>query len=199
MMMRKLISLLFILALSACATSNQQVKYYSLTLNSDSQTVAAVENSDKALIIIDPILLADFLRQRGMVMQLGNYEIITANYHQWAGPLDKSIAELLRQTLNNKSSHYHFETRQGQWSKNRILNLKLDFEKFHATDHSTVIIAGRYWLYQQDKPHSVTREFSISDTLNRDGYLHSVEKLEQALEKLADQILETLTGPVDLS
>ena len=188
-----LFPIFIVLALSACASSGKQVKYYSLTLNSEYQSSDHTNRvgTDKHHIVVDPIHLAKFLRQDGLVMQIGEHEIVTANYHRWAEPLEDAISKLLVQELNAKSNSYQFGRMVGQWNQNAILNLRLEFDKFHATDNAQIVASGRYWFYEKNKFLGVDQSFDISIGLTRDGYLHAVEKLEQVIGKLSEQIIDS--------
>lgn len=192
---RNLLCIFIVLVLFACASSNKQVKYYSLTLNSDHQSLAVANNqanTEQTHVIVEPIRLANFLRQEGLVLQVGDHEIVTANYHRWAEPLEEAIAKLVTHELNNKSNHYQFARRIGQWNQNATLQLRFEFDKFHATDNAKIVASGRYWLYEKNNTLRVDHAFNVSSSLTRDGYLHAVEKLEQAIGKLSDQIIISL-------
>ena len=174
----------------AC-TSVEPVKYYSLALNTDHKAPNNNNQStiDKPRVVVGPVHLAIFLRQEGIVMQIGEHEIYTASYHSWAEPLDEAIAKLLVQQLNKKSKSYQFERMMGRWNQNAEFDLRLDFEQFHATDDAKIYVSGRYWFYKKDKILKIDKTFNISEKLTHDGYLHSVEKLKQAMDKLSDKII----------
>jgi uncharacterized protein len=192
-----LLYVLIVLLLFACASSNKQVKYYSLTLNNEYPSLATIHqantaNTKQPRVVVGPIHLARFLRQDGLVIQIGEHEIVTANYHRWAEPLEEAIAKLLVQELNSKSDYYQFARMAGQWDQNATLHLRLEFDKFHATDNAKIVASGRYWLHEQNKALRMGQTFNVSNHLTRDGYLHAVEKLEQAIGKLSDQIIASL-------
>ncbi len=192
---RNLFYIITVLILVACASSSKQVKYYSLTLNSDYQSPTIANNQGNTAqihVMVEPIRLANFLRQEGLVLQIGEHEIVIANYHRWAEPLEEAIAKLLVYELNNKSDQYQFARRIGQWHEDATLHLRFEFDKFHATDNAKVVTSGRYWLYEKNKALKVDHTFNVSNGLTRDGYLHAVEKLEQAVGTLSDQIIISL-------
>ncbi len=194
----KIIKVLFpifiVLALSGCASSDKQVKYYSLTLNSEYQSSDHTSRvgTNKPHVVVAPIHLAKFLRQDRLVMQIGEHEIVTAYYHRWAEPLEDAISKLLVQELNAKSNSYQFGRMVGQWNQNTTFNLKLEFDKFHATDNAQIVASGRYWFHEKNKFLGVDQSFVISIDLTRDGYLHAVEKKEQVIGELSEQIIESI-------
>ncbi len=182
---KALLIALSIISLFSCASSPADVKYYSLSLTSSHN----VEHKNKKYVVIEPIHLAAFLQQDGLVMQMGEHEIYTASYHRWAEPLDEAIGRLLTQELNTLSSHYYFETSEAQWHKKAKYHLRLNFSRFQATDHATVSVAGHYGVYLKGSVLKFDQTFLISDKLKKDGYLYSVEKLKQAVHQLATQII----------
>ena len=193
--MKSLLYIFIVLILFACASSSKQVKYYSLTLNSDYQSLPTAnhqDNTEHTHVIVEPVRLANFLRQEGLVLQIGEHEIVTANYHRWAEPLDEAITKLLAHELNNKSDHYQFARKMGAWNQNAALHLRFEFDKFHATDNAKIVASGRYWLYEKNKTLKMEHAFSVSSHLTRDGYLHAVEKLEQSIGQLSDQTIVSL-------
>jgi uncharacterized protein len=191
-----LIVICITLNLFACASTKEKesVKYYSLGLNPEyiNQDIANQVDTNKSRVIVGPIQLAAFLRQKNMIMQIGDHEIYSANYHRWAEPLDEAIGKLLIQELNNRSEAYQFEKKMGYWNQNARYSLRLDFENFHASDNAETIVSGRYWFYGKEQTLKLDRLFNYADSLTRDGYLHSVEKLKQAIVTLADEIIESL-------
>tara|TARA_R110002073_G_scaffold200357_1_gene359467 strand:- start:425 stop:820 length:396 start_codon:yes stop_codon:yes gene_type:complete len=125
-------------------------------------------------------------------MQIDAHEIYTANYHRWAEPLDEGIAKLLVQVLNKKSDYYQFGRKLEPWKQNVDFYLRLEFEKFHATNSAQVVATGRYWFYTRDSLLKIDKPFNISINLTRNGYLHTVEKLKLAINKLSVEIMDSL-------
>ncbi len=191
--MRKIIGLLSILLLYGCSSATQGVRYYSLNLNQNSPAQENKKTTESGIkIIISTVGLAPFLRQQGLVLQQGNHEIVIANQHHWAEPVGQSIAKLLQSNLNYKSKKYYFERESRQWSEKPSIVLKLEFDRFHATDKSTVIVSGRYAIYSKDKKLVSNKQFLLSEKLSEDGYLHSVEMLEKSINKLSNKIINTI-------
>lgn len=181
--------------LQACASSpTDRVKYYSLSLNSSEVTHQSIKhvNQHASRIVVGPVQLPKFLRQDKLIMQVGTHEIYNANFHRWAEPLEESIAKVLVQTLNQDNTHFSFSRIFPQWRTSAKFNLKLEFEKFHATDNAEIVVSGRYWLYDDQSNLKIDQTFTITDTLTQDGYAHAVEKLQDALSQLSADISRTL-------
>lgn len=196
MIPRILFVCLFMSILSGCASSTEPVKFYSFSMGavegSDTTAVDSNINIDKTRIVVLPVQLPRFLRQDGLVMKIGEHEIYTANYHRWAEPLSVSIVSLLVKELNSKSRQYHFEKSVGRWNQGAQQSLRLEFDNFQATNNAKVSVSGRYWLYGKNEDVRLDKLFGLDETLQNDGYLHSIEQLEKAVKKLAANILESI-------
>lgn len=195
----KLVYSLFLIVciafLTSCTTTTEPAHYYSLSLlkNNQATTISTRQNQQLPKIAIGPIHLSSFLRQEGLVMQLGEHQLYTANYHLWAEPLEEAINKRLVNQLNQLNKDYHFVLANHHWNNNILFNLRLEFENFHATDSAKIISSGQYWLYDQNKQIKLNEKFNISDVLIEDGYLHSVEKLKQSLTKLSQKISTSIS------
>ncbi len=192
---KNILTVFTVLLLVACISSpTDRVKYYSLSLDSGEAptSVSNSLNQQELQVVVGPVQLPKFLRQDKLIMQIGAHEIYSANFHRWAEPLEESVAKVLIQALNKENTHYRFSKIFPQWRKNAQFNLKLEFEKFHATDAAEVVVSGRYWLYDNQSNLKIDQTFNLSDTLTQDGYLHTVEKLQGRLHQLSNEIMRTL-------
>ncbi len=180
--------------LLSCSSSPEKVKYYSLSLNNNYPN-SIVDNQtlkNKHHVVVGPVHLAEFLQQEGIIMQIGEYQINVASYHNWAEPLDKAIEKTLVMSLNEKTDYYQFERNTGLNNKKTEFNFSLEFDQFHATDNATIIVSGQYWFYQKNNKLILNKTFNFSDKLTKNGYLHSIKKLRQAIDKLAMNIINSL-------
>ncbi len=78
----------------------------------------------------------------------------------------------------------------GRWTNAGDCRLRVEFDKFHATDRSRVVSSGRYWISSSES--EVKREFDLGETLYADGHAHAVAALRQTLRLLATQITEAI-------
>jgi len=183
--MRLLTTIIFSLALFACSSTTKENHYYSLNLTHEFDDK---NTQDKKIIIIKRIQLAPFLNGQGLVMQLGKHQIVTASHHLWAEPLEQALGKLLQQRLNNSCMDYTFETATHYLKHDSGMSLQLEIDKFHATDESTIEVAGRFWVLEDSRISGVSQRFSLSKDLKQDGYLHMVEKLNQAVTGISNAI-----------
>jgi len=188
-----------ILLCHACASTTEPVQYYSLTLGAGQKTLAqntSVPSDSAHTVIIEPVYLAKFLRQDGIVTQVGDNEIAIASYHRWAEPLDEAIAKLLARDLNDKTSDYHFSWMQLDAKEQAELKLRVAINEFNIKNNASVNVAGHYWLYTQSSGLKQGGAFNITQPLKQDGYAHAVTQLRQAIAQLADGIIVALQKPL---
>ena len=179
-----------ILGLAACASQPKEDHYYSLVLAADGDAALSNADSTDARIIVGPIQLARYLDQPGLAMQTGTSQIQSANHHFWAEPLDEAIAKVLVRDISQQSAVLAVERDTGRWTAKDGCLLRVEFDKFHATDESQVVVTGRYWIHDSKRAEIAKREFDIVQTLSADGYPQAVRQLRVSLARLAGEIVE---------
>lgn len=189
-MSRHFVTLLLVSALGACGSNPVDDNYYSLVLAADDAASAQRSADATTRLTVGPVDLPEYLQRRGLAMQIGDNRIHTANHNLWAEPLDEAISKVLVRDIAAMSADVSVERDAGRWTRSGNCRLRIEFDKFHATDRSTVVSAGRYWLLAGD---SETREeFAISERLYADGHAHAVSALRQSLKTLATDMSEVI-------
>ncbi len=177
------------LLLGACSSSPVKDNYYSLSLGSyDATNINSATKRPKKLSIV-AVQLPRFLRQQGLVRQVGEHTIDLANHHLWGEPLDEGIGKVLIRELMAKSNTIFVEQNSGRWTADSHCTLRIEIDRFHVTDGNRVVSSGRYWLASADELKSVVKSFDNSNTLRRDGYNQVVAQLRTSLAQLAADIV----------
>ncbi len=166
-------------------------RYYSLVLAADSGDVAGDEIAN-ARLIVGPIELPSYLSKHGIAMQMGPNRIESANHHFWAEPLDEAIAKVLTRDIAERTDGIAVERESGRWTPSEDCRVRVEFDAFHPTNNSQVVMSGRYWISSENSSDS--QEFSLSRSLTIDGYAHAVDVLRDTLAVLAQQISEDVQG-----
>jgi len=179
-----------LLSLVACAAKSVEEHYYSLVLAADQANVPAKDDNTEAHLIVGPVQLPAYLNNQGMSIAVGANQIRTANHHFWAEPLKEAISKVLVLDISRLLDNVVVERDAGRWTDEGYCRLRLEFDRFHATDESSVISSGRYWVSSAEA--SVSREFHMTRSLAADGYGHAVETLRQSLGTLAAKIAATV-------
>lgn len=194
--MKNIMLLLFSIVLSACSSTSELTKFYSLNLHDTIAKTTDTGGLSKTKVVVNLVNLAQFLKQDKLVMQVGDYEIYFAEYHRWAEPLENEITKLLIEDLNRYSETFQFVRMSRQSNNSSSIQLHIQIDKFHPTDSSKVFLTGDYEIFKQDQSMHINKSFNISESLAADGYLHSVEKLKQLVAVLSDQLVNSFNESV---
>ncbi len=182
--------------MTSCASESVTIKYYKLGGAENTSVVDKTVQVEAArpLILIEPIQLADFLRQPGLVIQKTNHQIQISNIHRWAEDLQRASSRVIRKQLEVALPDYRFENQGVQWKARPQFRLTIELEQFHIVNHQKQVVAsGRFWLFDSNKNLLLKKGFIFEESLNKNGYEHAVSKLELVLQKLSQQIAEDLS------
>lgn len=186
-----------VVVLSGCASDSVTIKYYTLGgQESSTQMVADDQNNvQRPLILIEPIAMVDFLRQPGLVIQKTEHQIQISNIHRWSEELARATSRIIRKQLEMALPKYRFENQGRQWKAKPKYRLNIELEQFHIINHhKQVVTSGQIWLFDDDRKLILKKVFSFEEPLNKNGYEHAVSKLELILNKLSQQITESVTA-----
>ena len=187
--MKALLLCVLLMILTACSSKPLNLNYYLL---STPQAAAPSQHSvAQPQIILQPVLLADYLKQSSLVMQIAEHQMYFSRQDIWAERLDKAIQKTLLEDLN-RSQHAQFRAYPGLSGESDTLSLTVQIDYFHPTFNSTVVSAGRYWIVDPAGQHSLEKPFYLSLKLTQDGYAHAVEKQRELLQLLATEIQQSL-------
>lgn len=182
--------ILVISGLTACASQTTQDNFYSLMLASEDLTQPVTDEEATGQLIVGPIRLANYLTQPGLAIQTAPNKIQMANHHFWAESLDEAIAKVLVRDISQMTQTLLVDRDVGQWTSEGDCRLRVEFDKFHATNESAVAVAGRYWVHQRGRSRPWKKEFDIQRPLATDGYAHTVQQLRASLDTLAKEMFK---------
>jgi uncharacterized lipoprotein YmbA len=183
-MKRFLLSLL-VAGLSACSSKPLDINYY--VLSPPQPMLQMVHKENARQVKVNKILLADYLKQSSIALQVDDNKMHFSRQDVWAENLEIAILNSLLRDLNqDTSTQYTSYQTLNQAAENISLTLQIEF--FHATDKSTVISAGRYWLFDVAKQQNVEVPFYLSLSLKQDGYSHAISQQRELIRLLAQKI-----------
>lgn len=165
----KLVIILFalILLLFACgSTPDTETHYFVLNPNHSVENNSAISNNIK----LQPIQLAKFLDQPGLVLQTDLHEVKVAHYHRWAEPLKTNLHRYIAQSIGIGSTDEATQT------------LEIHFQQFHGSQDGIAIASG-YW-----KLNNASYPFSYTAPLTKTGYPELVKQLATLLDILVEDI-----------
>ncbi|NDV90924.1 hypothetical protein GTH32_06885 [Alteromonas sp. 345S023] len=178
--------------LTGCATSAPPLSYYLLhdVTENNATRDSVSQNNPNALVLINRVVLPDYLKQRGLVFQTSDTGIHIATDHLWAEPMDEGLTKRLRDSL----THHNLELithAMGAQEVDVYLTLRID--DFIASHQGDIILRGEYFLSYADEVDESAR-FHVSLPLPHDGFDTSVKVMRQALATLADKIASDINA-----
>jgi uncharacterized lipoprotein YmbA len=190
--MKTFLLLSMFLSLMACTSDPLMVRYY--LLHTPDKIEGASIQTAKSIVVLEKIAVANYLRQTSLVMQVAEHELYYSRQDVWAESLQTSFYNALLQDLNNSNSHTYVSY-NSPIADMSTLTIKVKLEHFHATDKSTIVTTGSYWLSPQNGGASegesaelLQDTFYFDIALHQDGYAHAVEQLRLSINQLAQQL-----------
>ncbi|WP_417536193.1 PqiC family protein [Methylophaga sp.] len=186
-MKRFFIGLFFIL-LTACAS--QPVTHSTFYTLPVIDTPTDNIRSDKT-VFIRPIILADFLSKNGVVLQLDDITVHSAQYHQWAESLAAQLSRGLRDRLQAAQSDYRI-VNLPSFAKQSSYQLQVEFDQFQGRFDGQAVTSGQWQLLNKQGETVTTQRFSLTQALPAEGYPVLIRALANNLDTLATDIASTL-------
>lgn len=182
--MKKVLPLLC-LALVACG-SVPETRFYLLADMDGSPTKA--RPTDRPLIVLGRIVVPDYLRQSGLIVQTNEYEIRPANYHRWAEPLEAGLRRALAMELTEAMPRFRIEP-EPRDSREMDYRLDVDVSYFHGNESGEVFLSGRWMAYDLDDDERVaSSRFNFRDRIGAPGYASMVAAQAAQLEQLSLEV-----------
>lgn len=188
--MNKLVVIAICLLLTACSTSKvMQVNYYLLNDSSSPEQHVQI-NGSSAKVVLHRIELAEYLLQSNLAMQINSHQLHYSRQHAWAEPLTSAISKALITDLNAEQSDFTYMTKNDPIATDHQYELRLQIDHLLATDKSTVIATGYYWLLTKGENNvtNLKKSFNLERKLTKDGYPHAVAQLRELIGQLSNQI-----------
>ncbi len=181
----RIMFILLISLLSACSsTPTTHINYYLLDANTADFDTSPVKKNGKT-ITLNKLHLAHYLDNTRLPLLQHDQAVIFASQHVWAEPLSLSIKRILVHDFKYNSP-YQLRLNTTPTAQNSDYQLQIEISHFSATDDSTVILIGSYWL--NEKEHS----FHFKRELASDGFNHSVGQQRALISELVKMISNNL-------
>ena len=182
-----------------CSSSPKiDTRYYLLnpdTHNAPSDNSQLNLQGAKQIVIVEPITLATYLNQRGIVLLTDKHEVKVAHYHRWAEPLDENIHRYMLTVLSQSSSKFAFHAASKSTAQNAYLKLHISIDQFKGTSDGRALVAGDWQLNDTKENIRVAADsFSYEEPLTETGYTELVNRLASILDKASLQILDTINS-----
>lgn len=182
----KVVSLLLLTLLAACASQTIPPTYYLLRSNQDLQSSALQTSAQYSLGAVE---IAAYLDQPGLVMETANGEVRPASQNLWAEPIFDGVRNYLTTEIAQARGEELLPTKLNRNAT--VVNIRID--QLHGTLDGQARIVAYWWLVRDDKVTALQR-FSESRALTASGYAALVDAEKALLSELAQRIAASLAS-----
>jgi len=191
--------LLVAFLLASCTNETATIRYYKLAGNTQALDRLAHSDTktDQPLVLIEPIVLAEFLRRKGLVIQKNEYQIQISNIHRWAEELDRATARLIREELEKTLVDFRVEDQNSRWKLKPSFRISIELNQFQVNHKNQTVTSGQFWIFGKNRVLKAKKYFNFELDLAQDGYEHAISQLERSLVKLSELIAIEVSEIVD--
>ena len=94
------LAILAALVVSGCGGGKSSQFYRLSVVEAPSHSDAVLD--PHAVVLVDPLVVADYVRRPQMVTVVDEFEYDLQEYHRWAEPLERSVASVMRDNLSSR-------------------------------------------------------------------------------------------------
>ncbi len=176
--------LMMTVLLFGCSGTPADTHYYLLRGEEPHQTRDLEPSKQYAM---GNVIVAPYIDQSGLVLEVGPGEIRPARNHQWAEPMGGALHNLLLREVSRAVGADVFPAVMSRAPY--VIEVRID--QLHGTmDGEALLVA--YWWIQRQGEELVTYQFAERKPLATDGYAALAQAERALLEKLAVRIGESL-------
>lgn len=170
--------------LAACSGTPTQTQYYLLRTDPPSQTRDLSPSREFA---VGRIVVAPYIDQAGLILELGTGEIHPARYHQWAEPMPDALRHLLRVEVSRALDTDIFPAEISE--AETLFDVRID--QLHGTSSGNAVLVA-YWGVRRKGELIETYQYSETRALQADGYAAMANVFEALLVDLSREIADSL-------
>ncbi|MGF1726201.1 PqiC family protein [Photobacterium nomapromontoriensis] len=181
------ISILVLLLLAGCSSSEPVSHSYLLPV-SDVSVSTTLVNKSQPVVIVRPVEVAEYLSGIGLVYQVSDTQVVQAQQNLWAESLTDQLTRAITQDLRQKQSRYWFDELTPAVSSAGMPALQIRFTQFNGHYSGFAMLSGQ-WMLINKSDEVVTRQpFSMQVPLAEDGYDAQVKALSEGVSRLTTQV-----------
>ena len=188
MKMKFLFCLIFIV--SACGSAPKlKTQYFVLTPNIEapSDNKQNTSQDGKKFVALQPIKIAEYLDQPGIVLQTDNHKIEIAHYHRWGEPLKRNLHRYILETLTAQLPQHVFQNESNLSQTTPDQYIEIVINQFNGTTGGSALLSG-FWLINNTDTTTFKQSFSYHSPLSSSGYPELVNTLASLLDQLCKDI-----------
>jgi uncharacterized lipoprotein YmbA len=185
-LIQKFVFVCIVFTLHSCSSTPAPETHY-FVLNPASTSTLNTKNATTP-ILIEPIRLAKYLDQAGIVLQTDTHEIVVANYHRWGEPLKSNLHRYILKTLTAHSNRNYVDKTQASYSAAQTLTITIN--EFNGTTNGKALLSGNWNLEKIGSDENLTNHaFQYKAELKTSGYPELVNQLAILLDQLCSDII----------
>lgn len=163
------------LAVSGCATPSSGPSLF--MLDAGHSASGDTQHNTAATLVVQPVTLAPYLDQDGIVYQTAPYRVVVANDNRWAAPLAGELTDSLYVTLSQRLDDVALQRAGTDGSPASAYRLRTRVDEFIGHFDGSAHIAGQWSLVGPDGATLATQSFERRVPLDEDGYAALVASL----------------------
>ncbi len=184
-------ALLLAALLAACAGSSPERTQYLLRATSAAQTGQTGRIEAPVRVGLGRVLVAPYLDQAGIVIEMEAGQVRVARQHQWAEPLQAGLRALLRSEISDALGYEVSASGAGPNGWDYTVDVSVD--RLHGTMSGVAVLDAGYQITQRDRADEVLEfRFARSTPLPREGYPGVVDGHAALARELAAAIAASL-------
>lgn len=161
---------MLLVAFSSCSTLPELSNYVLVPAQLNHQTLG---------IRVSTLELAPYFDHNDVLLELADHSFHRANFHKWGEPLRKGIIRVIE---HSSSTPNH-------------VDIELKITQFHGTENGSVLLSGQWRKTQKRDTFAHQWQcFNIKNSVKSAGYAPMISSLNQLLEKLREQINDSLVS-----
>jgi len=184
----RLLLMAAVLTLAGCASSGGPPSMFLLDA---AQTSPGANRVSGPILIVDPVSVAPFLSENGIVYQTEPHRVVIANNNRWASPLDSQLTDALYTSLSQALTDVSVR-QYGRQADASALHLSTHVDEFMGHYDGQAHIAGRWQLIDASGAVRASRQFEQRVPLDSDGYDSLVDRLSEGWRNTANDMAPAL-------
>jgi len=180
------LSLLAMLALGACAGQPVEPRYFLLRAEAPENSRSMAVNADFAL---SRVMIAPYIAQRGLLLEVAPGEIRAARHHLWAEPLQDGVYAMLLEGISAAAAQDLLPATAGATPAGVVVRI----DQFHGTAEGDALLVAQWWV-ERDGAVEDARLFVQREPLRREGYAALAQAQRELLVQLAQAIGTALSA-----
>lgn len=178
------------LVISGCATPSTGPSLF--MLDSGHPAAGDTQRDTAATLVVQPVTLAPYLDQDGIVYQTAPYRVVVANDNRWAAPLAGELTDSLYVTLSQRLDDVELERAATDGSPSSAYRLRTRVDEFIGHFDGSAHIAGQWSLVGPHGTTRATQSFERRVPLDEDGYAALVASLARGWRQIGADMAPAL-------